>query len=157
MSSPLKANDNKDTTQQNRFGKKNTNIHSQFRLRDSKIEQNNFEFESQSNDSQEEIEQRQQFAQTQFELKINGDKEMNDKEMDEFINIYKSKFGMPASQGNETYVKDYLFKLLEFKQHNHDSQDESSCDEHEQVGAKNESISVQNEETQLKSDQAKGA
>ena len=35
--------------------------------------------------------------------------------MDDFINIYKSKFGMPASKGSETDVKDYLFKLLEFK------------------------------------------
>ena len=51
-------------------------------------------------------------------------------DMDEFINIYKSKFGMPASEGSETYVKDYLFKLIEFKQ-GHDSLEESSCDENE--------------------------
>jgi hypothetical protein len=34
---------------------------------------------------------------------------------DDFINIYKREYGMPTSEGNETFVKDYIYKHLEYK------------------------------------------
>ena len=34
---------------------------------------------------------------------------------EEFINIYKREHGMPVSEGNETFVKDYIYKHLEYK------------------------------------------
>lgn len=58
------------------------------------------------------------------------DKKDGHRELDDFIDIYKSKFGMPALEGTEHNVKDYLFKLIEFKQ-GHESMEESSCDENE--------------------------
>lgn len=67
-------------------------------------------------------------------------------DMDDFINIYKSKFGMPAQDGSLTYVKDYLVKLVEFKQ-GHDSFEESSCDENEQPGSQNLQTEIENKES----------
>ena len=61
------------------------------------------------------MDEKQKFAETEFDLKISDDKSINDEKMQDFIDIYKNKFGMPASEGNETYIKDYLFKLIEFK------------------------------------------
>jgi len=46
---------------------------------------------------------------------------------EDFINIYKREYGMPTSEGNETFVKDYIYKHLEYKF----SSDELSSDEHQ--------------------------
>lgn len=59
--------------------------------------------------------------------------EKSDAEVDieDFIEIYKSRFGMPPQcQGRKTYIKDYLFKLLEFKEHQ-ESADELFSEEFE--------------------------
>jgi len=47
----------------------------------------------------------------------------------EFINIYKRDHGMPLTKNNQTDVKDYLNKLIDYK----NSSDEQSGDETNQI------------------------
>ena len=63
-----------------------------------------------------------EYARNVIDSDIDGEKKLKDAE---FINIYKRDHGMPATKGNETYVKDYLNKLIDYK----NSSDELSGDE----------------------------
>ena len=63
-----------------------------------------------------------EYARNALKSDINGQKKFDNSE---FINIYKRDHGMPSTKDNETDVKDYLHKLLDYK----NSSDELSGDE----------------------------
>ena len=103
-------------------------LRTKFHLREQKLSQANFEIESASADSSEENEANQDFARNKLDTDINGHKKMLS-DGAEFINIYKRDHGMPASTDSQTDVKDYLIKLIDFK----NSSDEQSGEECNQV------------------------
>lgn len=111
-----------DDTSKYDEGKMNLKLRTKFYLREQKLSQGNFEIESASVDSSEELDANIEFARNKFDSDMNGFQRGDDAE---FINIYKRDHGMPKTLNNQTDVKDYLNKLIDFK----NSSDEQSGDE----------------------------